>query len=62
LQAPAPRLRMFSARLANLLVGFSHIEIGRTIKVVGSIEANNRQIRLIGDLKAGDCIASEPGF
>jgi hypothetical protein len=53
---------MFSARLANLLVGFSHIEIGRTIKVVGSIEANNRQIRLIGDLKAGDCIASEPGF
>jgi hypothetical protein len=37
-QEPARRRRMFSALLANLLVGFSHTEIGRKIKVVGQLK------------------------
>jgi hypothetical protein len=37
-QGRALRHLMFLARLANLLVGFSHIEIGRTIKMVGQLK------------------------
>jgi hypothetical protein len=36
-QARVLRHLTFSARLANLLVGFSHTEISRTIKVVDQL-------------------------
>src|SRR5260370_41256099 len=42
----------FSAHLANLSAGFSHIDFSRTIKIGGAVEANNWEIRLIGDPKA----------